>query len=165
MEGGKVGSAQIGNRFAAFKNVSNQVPNGEENITEQITFNSVKSIFESPKIWTRKKRQRKEPNFLEIKIVSDDMYEKILPKAALEHFKKGPSMPKESFVPEDGGHNVTRGGAVVDANKTIIGESAQVKHLAHGMKTLLEVEVVSPNHLRFVDEPEPPDLRGSGISS
>ncbi|KAJ1423235.1 hypothetical protein SESBI_12435 [Sesbania bispinosa] len=28
---------------------------------------------------------------------------------------------------------------------------------AHGIKTTMHVEVISPNHLRFVDEPRPPD--------
>ncbi|KAJ1408339.1 putative mucin-22-like [Sesbania bispinosa] len=47
-----------------------------------------------------------------------------------------------------------------DVAKANAGASSSVRTLPYGIKTRMNVEVVSPNCLRFIDEAKPPDLRG-----
>ncbi|KAJ1405736.1 hypothetical protein SESBI_25649 [Sesbania bispinosa] len=102
------------------------------------------------KILTRNKRPRKEPVFVQPKIFGDEKY-----KPLLKGMNQG-SDPKA--------HQERR----LATHKTIGSESpkelpststtkAQVKDFQGGICTLMEVEYVGPNRLRFVDEPKAPD--------
>ncbi|KAJ1431376.1 hypothetical protein SESBI_07231 [Sesbania bispinosa] len=105
-----------------------------------------------PKIWTRKKRQRAKPIIPQPKIYSDD-YSKPIMKAvdtALQklNVKNQVGGPAEREEPSSSTKPLTCPPKKPDEGIHIF---------AGNLKTSLNVEMVSPNHLHFVDEAKPPD--------
>ncbi|KAJ1404239.1 helicase [Sesbania bispinosa] len=110
-------------------------------------------VFNSPPLpqetWTRKKRPRREPVFVQSKIVPEERY-----KPFVEAFHKasstsstGKNKEKEhEQVREERNVGVSKQPSV-PSTKTFMGN----------IVTALDVEMISPNHFRFIDEPKPPD--------
>ncbi|KAJ1392918.1 hypothetical protein SESBI_35429 [Sesbania bispinosa] len=93
---------------------------------------------------SQEKGREKEPTISPIKIVSEETYNKILRKPLLQP-NHDLARPSSALVTP-----VSAGGKD--------GGPESVKALPHGIQTVMNVEVVSANHLRFVEEPKPPDL-------
>ncbi|KAJ1381435.1 hypothetical protein SESBI_45150 [Sesbania bispinosa] len=133
------------NRFSSLnvKSSATQVSAGP------IEINTFSSLPLTQKIWTRRKRQRAEPTFIQPKIFSNDFYKPILDavnKAPVENNKVDKGRKESS---SDQATTATSNSSAHD-NKVI-------RTLPGNIKTTLDVVMVSPNHLRFVDEPKPPD--------
>ncbi|KAJ1378243.1 hypothetical protein SESBI_48047 [Sesbania bispinosa] len=109
------------------------------------------------KIWTRKKRPRKEPNFFQPKIFNYDASKQVL---APGDNQCAPTDTGSADVdqPTKGGINMkkptTRDAQLRDSLET---SSGPIKNLPHNIQTTMDVVFVGPNRLRFVDEPKPPN--------
>ncbi|KAJ1419066.1 hypothetical protein SESBI_15331 [Sesbania bispinosa] len=102
---------------------------------------TVKGIIfnvDASKIWTRKKRQRKEPTL-------------VMPKFFLVSNSK-PIVDQTLSVPAP--CQLPSSSAIDAASLTLHGH----KHVDHGIQSAMNIEIVGPNHVRFLDDPEPPDL-------
>ncbi|KAJ1412405.1 hypothetical protein SESBI_20526 [Sesbania bispinosa] len=98
---------------------------------------------DGPKLWTRKKRQRKEPTPVQPKVFSESYYKDILERSRAPTYLRVASTPLEAPAPRDTGKGKSKEAA-----------------LPHGIRTSMNVKVIAPNHLQFVDEPDPPDPVG-----
>ncbi|KAJ1409533.1 hypothetical protein SESBI_22588 [Sesbania bispinosa] len=126
------------------------------NNKETISFAAKNNVSDGPTLLIRKKRQRKEPTFVPIKVFTDADYQKKGPKSV------APTPNKEAHS----AHNTTQEPLVkldaedirdIIALKQPNNGPKDVKHFSNGLKTTMHVEMIAPNHLRFVDEPKAPD--------
>ncbi|KAJ1414636.1 hypothetical protein SESBI_18573, partial [Sesbania bispinosa] len=140
------------NRFAALQKAENKdkgvkVASGSYKVADQAPlFTSGQS---QPKVWSRKKRQRQEPSFGPIKIFPDEKYKVFLEARNKDgNQREEPVRGKESAIE-------------AKAQPSSSGAPTGVHHLEGNIRTTMDVEVIGPNRLRFIDEPEPPDI-GNG---
>ncbi|KAJ1409184.1 hypothetical protein SESBI_22908 [Sesbania bispinosa] len=100
---------------------------------------------DTPKIWKKKKRPRKELPLPPLpKVVTDDAYAKLMERLG-ETFNFNKEVNENVKV-----------GPLAKASTSRVHTPKGVE--MHGIQTTMHVEVVAPNHLRFVDEPRPPDI-------
>ncbi|KAJ1394297.1 hypothetical protein SESBI_34240 [Sesbania bispinosa] len=104
-----------------------------------------------------KKRQRKEPKIPFPKIVSEATYEKILGKLNASQSKQE-QRPAVSEVMEASKFKEKVGASSKLITERPSSNKVPINILPNGIKTQLNVEMISPNQLRFVDEPKPPNL-------
>ncbi|KAJ1390128.1 hypothetical protein SESBI_37744 [Sesbania bispinosa] len=117
-----------------------------------------------PKILSRKKRPRKELVFGPIKIVQEEAYKPFM-KAIGKYMERHVAFcaDREEIL---GSEEET----CADQNDVVVvllakSTSNCVKKLPGGIKTVMDVEAVGPNRLRFLDEPKPPDDRTAGTNN
>ncbi|KAJ1404353.1 hypothetical protein SESBI_26664 [Sesbania bispinosa] len=143
------------NRFAALNKDSN-VSNKEVSDHGNLVNESTQLKFDSPKIWKRKKRLRKDFIPPLPKIVSEDRYASLIgklhaPKETHDETKPGQN-DREVSMSKGTSKVVTLMHKQNDNTDTV------VHKLPHDIQTTMHVEMISANHLRFLEEPEPPDL-------
>ncbi|KAJ1385694.1 Reverse transcriptase-like [Sesbania bispinosa] len=142
-----------GNKFSLLSSQRGKGSNLVFNAASKISVQNVPSSsnISSPlKMLTRKKRPRKEPHIFQPKIVTHATL--IAPSSQGEE----PARP----TPTSPSLNAK---AKIDSSPSFgpsiaAGDKFQAKSLPSNIQTVMEVEYVGPNRLRFVDEPKPPDL-------
>ncbi|KAJ1400828.1 hypothetical protein SESBI_29264 [Sesbania bispinosa] len=152
----KVGKQLPINRFVALNIDSSQANHEEVKSGNNGKESSVTPTMINSKILQRKKRPRKEPVVTFPKIFVEGFYEKILGKNSLPKSKSMPRM-EEALT--------TKNKPTVEPTCSDSPSSSKdhVNIFPNGVKTTLNVEMISPNQLRFVEEPKPPDLQGIGV--
>ncbi|KAJ1387252.1 hypothetical protein SESBI_40165 [Sesbania bispinosa] len=77
----------------------------------------------------------------------------------MEALKKDEQKPKETERPNGESNLEVLGKANRDAPTTPINSQtrSEIRTFTSSVKTTMDVEMISPNHLHFVAEPEPPD--------
>ncbi|KAJ1402391.1 hypothetical protein SESBI_28083 [Sesbania bispinosa] len=137
------------NRFESFKKDSGATEKVDKDKGEAVVFVGNQSESNGPigpKVWTKKKRQRKEPSISPIKIVTGETYDKIFSKLNIPRPPQGQVEPINSATIKEPGAAVSN----------LQNESITI--LPNGFRTMMNVELVSNNCLRFVDEPKPSDM-------
>ncbi|KAJ1426357.1 hypothetical protein SESBI_10376 [Sesbania bispinosa] len=132
------------NRFSKLSNVMCEAQAGQEN--------NGPPVFSSPpvahKIWTRKKRQRVEPTFIQPKIVTEEECGPIINALAKARFHAD----EDKQRPSD------------QTNSSHVQTYSEPRVFEGNIKTMLNVEMIRPNQFRFVEEPEPPDSNNYGTT-
>ncbi|KAJ1398943.1 S-layer-like proteiny domain-containing protein [Sesbania bispinosa] len=107
--------------------------------------------------------QRKDPIPITPSIVKDATYAKILEKLSIKDAKPTKVADVENHDMKDPPSTMQDQGTSKGVKQSVIEE--HVTTLPHGIQTTMNVEMISPNHLRFVDEPRPPDLGVKGTAN
>ncbi|XP_020208121.1 uncharacterized protein LOC109793062 [Cajanus cajan] len=101
---------------------------------------------DTAKVWTRKKRQRKDRLSPLPKNNFDSNIQIVVDRVESNYVSHKPPLESGDHMPMPKGN---------DTNVPI------VKSHDHGIFTTMNIEVAGPNHFRFVDEPDPPDTHFS----
>ncbi|KAJ1415579.1 hypothetical protein SESBI_18010 [Sesbania bispinosa] len=110
------------------------------------------------KVWSRKKRPRKELVFIQPKIFT---YNKT--QATVQ----GVGNEAQSSKPKNVGDG-NKGPDSVVLTPGSVKHHDGIKNFPHNLKTTMDVEYLAPNRLRFIEEPKPPDpptCQGSMLES
>lgn len=116
------------------------------------------------KHWVRKKRSRLENPPLN-KTVYTDTGVRTIPKETVGQNKQQESGPRKATEAAQLGNN-TQGGnnsaqqqILTNTEEGIVSRRENLGfRLEHGISSAMPVQVIAPNRLRILDEPEPPDL-------
>ncbi|KAJ1388165.1 hypothetical protein SESBI_39350 [Sesbania bispinosa] len=151
---------QGGNKFVQ------NIPKDSRETIDGFTF-----IAEGPKLLTRKKRPRREHIHIQPTIVSNEKYKAIMERpntnvssrkeglydtSNITAAKKDRSLPKGDQVGPIIKSTKEKSGGVLSARRTT---SPTCNSLPYGINTTMHVEVVPPNHLRLLDDNDPPNPR------
>ncbi|KAJ1385775.1 hypothetical protein SESBI_41376 [Sesbania bispinosa] len=104
-----------------------------------------KNIFDSPKIWTKKKRPRKELSMPPLPKIKNS---EVKPVDSLGKCINSLEEKNEVQPPKQDGLN---------SLSKFSNSASPTNDNMHGIRTAMHVEVLAPNHLRLLDEPRPLD--------